>query len=551
MAANPGVPRCSRRVLMRSMAGMIASLSGPLGRCSEGAAAAPPAPAPLPRTGGAPPTNPTETTPPPAPAPSVRPPAVSVPPASHAYNVRDYGAQGDGTTDDTAAIQAAIDAVPASGGTVMFPAGTYIVAPTRTRCIAIKSHLRLTGVGADSVLKVRDRAGDWYRLLSPRDPGAAVDDLTIEDLAFDANIANNPSSRITEKVDTTYQTFILVNAGRDIQVRRCRFAPCAGVWAVALNGATVRDCAVTDCYFHFVMRDGNPDYDNAMVYIEGTNYTLSGNRFETTITPGRGGRACMEAHGGPAEVFSNTAVGFQTGLNITGSYFAGQHLGAVTCRDNVFLDALQAIMLWPIAPNGLSDVMVTRNTIALAQRAHGDVDTSGIEVLFSLEAPRRASNIAIMNNTIRFQDEGAGRAGDFYYNSAGIGLHNLGGVAGCVIDGNTIELAPSGGILIGNGEPGQRLFQTVHVTNNTIINPGQNLAFPTDFRAGVLVNSSATAVEIADNTITDTFTAPRCPAAIAFDTSPGNAYTAIRVQNNRAVSANAGLPLILPPGVSG
>ena len=39
-------------------------------------------------------------------------------------DVTQYGAAGDGATDDTAAIQAAIDAVPAAGGTVMFPPGT-------------------------------------------------------------------------------------------------------------------------------------------------------------------------------------------------------------------------------------------------------------------------------------------------------------------------------------------------------------------------------------------------------------------------------------------
>ncbi len=42
-------------------------------------------------------------------------------------NVRDHGAVGNGTTDDTAAIQAAVNSVAGTGGTVLVPAGTYRV----------------------------------------------------------------------------------------------------------------------------------------------------------------------------------------------------------------------------------------------------------------------------------------------------------------------------------------------------------------------------------------------------------------------------------------
>ena len=40
-------------------------------------------------------------------------------------SLTDGGANGDGTTDDRAAIQSAIDALPARGGVIYFPAGTY------------------------------------------------------------------------------------------------------------------------------------------------------------------------------------------------------------------------------------------------------------------------------------------------------------------------------------------------------------------------------------------------------------------------------------------
>ena len=47
------------------------------------------------------------------------------------YNVRDFGATGDGTTLDTAKIQAALDACKDCGGTVFIPEGEYLTASLR------------------------------------------------------------------------------------------------------------------------------------------------------------------------------------------------------------------------------------------------------------------------------------------------------------------------------------------------------------------------------------------------------------------------------------
>lgn len=52
------------------------------------------------------------------------------------YNVKAFGAVGDGVTDDTAAIRAAVDALPTQGGDIFFPDGVYII----TNTITIKKH---------------------------------------------------------------------------------------------------------------------------------------------------------------------------------------------------------------------------------------------------------------------------------------------------------------------------------------------------------------------------------------------------------------------------
>ena len=57
------------------------------------------------------------------------------------YNVKAYGAIGNGTTDDTNAIQAAIDAVPSTGGVVFLPVGVYKLTDT----IDLKSNIVFRG----------------------------------------------------------------------------------------------------------------------------------------------------------------------------------------------------------------------------------------------------------------------------------------------------------------------------------------------------------------------------------------------------------------------
>ena len=68
-----------------------------------------------------------------------------VPAGMHAdpVSVRDFGARGDGQSDDTAAIQSAIDSIAGRGGTVVFPAGRYLI--TRTLRVRSLNPIALVG----------------------------------------------------------------------------------------------------------------------------------------------------------------------------------------------------------------------------------------------------------------------------------------------------------------------------------------------------------------------------------------------------------------------
>jgi polygalacturonase len=80
----------------------------------------------------------------------------SVTGAAKIFNVRDYGAVGDGKTLDTASIQKALDECGNAGrGTVVFPAGNYLSKP-----IFLRSHLILQ-LEKDAILKATDEPADF------------------------------------------------------------------------------------------------------------------------------------------------------------------------------------------------------------------------------------------------------------------------------------------------------------------------------------------------------------------------------------------------------
>ncbi|MDP4208611.1 MAG: glycoside hydrolase family 28 protein [Bacteroidota bacterium] len=89
--------------------------------------------------------------------------------SAQAYNVKDFGAKNDGIQKNTEAIKKAIDAaVKGGGGTVYFPAGTFLTGP-----IELKSNISIL-LDAGAVIKFSDDFDDYLPMVQSRYEGIDV-----------------------------------------------------------------------------------------------------------------------------------------------------------------------------------------------------------------------------------------------------------------------------------------------------------------------------------------------------------------------------------------
>jgi parallel beta-helix repeat protein len=155
------------------------------------------------------------------------------------YNVKNapYNATGDGSTDDTTAVQAAITACGTSGGTVYFPAGTYMVNTTGANPLVLLDNMNV---------KI--------------DPTATV-----------KLIANN---------DDTHQCFvalqktnITIYGGGTIQGERATHIGSTGEWGmgIELDGCTncvIENVIIKDCWGDgiYLGKNGGVQCKNIKVY---------------------------------------------------------------------------------------------------------------------------------------------------------------------------------------------------------------------------------------------------------------------------------------------
>ena len=170
-------------------------------------------------------------------------------------SVKAFGATGDGSTDDTAAIQRALDELytdtdktdSRSRRRLFFPAGQY----NTSSSITVPPYAHLTGEGADKttiyysgaaapVAKTQDNAGNEFGSIS-----ALVQNINIEQITFKNGTAHTGFS---------------IDCAKDIRFSRCKFQ---GTYAA--GGADVTNSKGVTVTSTTALRSSNIIFDSCIV----------------------------------------------------------------------------------------------------------------------------------------------------------------------------------------------------------------------------------------------------------------------------------------------
>lgn len=304
-------------------------------------------------------------------------------------SVMDFGAVGDGITNDTVAIQAAITACPAGGATLYFPPGTYVVTAPIT--FVGKSNLSLFGYGA-TIQCGATRIQSYFDV-------TGTSTVRFFGFSFNAKMASMP-------LYTSGDYPAVYNAGiyadtttTDIFVQNCRFY---NLYTEAIHARQVNTLDVQNCLFESLAQAQDQQLQHIW-FLSSSQLRVVNNKF---LNASNNNPAYL-----PCGVFAS---------GVTGSAFVDKNFFDWCGRDNTgghklgvidfYFDCVNVTVTNNIAKNVMSQFMrlsgcdggiVENNYVEISQFAEFDSNTLTLEggTIYDPTRNTRNNNIKILNNT--------------------------------------------------------------------------------------------------------------------------------------------------------
>lgn len=305
-------------------------------------------------------------------------------------SVKDFGAIGDGTTDDTAAVQAALS----STGTIWFPAGTYKLTGQVT--VSSRNDIQLVGYGAKiTAASVIEEAYFHFD---------GCTRVHIEGLEFDQA---QPTLGTYGSDPELYGSFpdrrnvaLYLTGCNGVTVTRCRFT---NLYTASIYSYGSSDLDVTHCHFSSPLQA----QDQFLVFVHlqsvGGAINVSSNRFIGAATTRNDRSPCaVSASGVVGSLTIRDNYAEHCGRNNDG----GHRLGVfdlyadgrnITVEDNVAYDCREQFMRLSTSV----DCEVSGNTVTVAANADEAYSTMTIESgWWPLVGQPICKRIRVTDNTI-------------------------------------------------------------------------------------------------------------------------------------------------------
>ncbi len=322
-------------------------------------------------------------------------------------HLRRYGAELDGATDDTTAVQAAIDST-AGESRVFHPGGVCIV-----EALDVPSETVFEGLGAYSLYRLKSGAS------SPQIVDAdTVDDLVFSGVGFDCN---NVTSGVALNLDTVTNT----------RVQGCYFTSKYGVYCIgAYDGIHVEQSFFDANNYALIAHPAST----------GKNVTACANRFQNVTAdaieinvPTAGSAKNWAIFGNVFDTIGSNAVGSGFGVGMSGS---SNYIDGVSVFGNTFLRCdHQAVHI----EDGSRNVAVTGNSIK--DTGYGGTQSliAGIYIAASAGG-REIRGVVATGNVI----DGVADMDYGIYAAGSVSLY------GVKLDANTVQNALLYGVLLGS-----------------------------------------------------------------------------------------------------
>lgn len=384
-------------------------------------------------------------------------------------NVKTLGAKGNGVSDDTRFIQAAIDAAP-ENSTIYFPKGTYIVGNIKITdnylenyCLKLKSNLSFMGDGASSVIRFAD---NLFNKVSKNANAHMFYGNEIQNIAFSRlMIEMNGAKNLAPKSDFRKNiAAVLIIRGKNVSFDNMSCKNSSGTTMLNIMGKGV-NLKVTNSAFinggNYVgsSKANKNQIDFSFIYSEWDSTTISNNKIQQQNIDIALGNYCggIEIHGSNSLVSNNTIIGCWPAIYITSS--GNDTLQNISVDDNQLLNCINGISFWLIKP--MKNIFISSNNISLTFPRTKKVSfVAGVlipngnmnENSAQLANNAPIENLVIKSNTIE--------ADSMSVPSMGILLHSI---INAHIDSNTITGMNRAGIALAGSKWG---IDSLNVTNN-------------------------------------------------------------------------------------